>query len=72
LRTPSEFIHVTSYAALRYLPDFKAGWSFGEGQVKSSSNNYLSKPAIVVLVFLAVEAARCRHLAIARIDAVLI
>ena len=31
-RQPSEFIQVTCYAALRYLADFKAGWSFGEGQ----------------------------------------
>jgi hypothetical protein len=26
------FIQLTCYAALRYLADFKAGWSFGEGQ----------------------------------------
>jgi len=32
---PSEFIHVTCYAALRYLADFRAGWSFDEGQVPS-------------------------------------
>ena len=28
----SEFIQVTCYAALRYVADFKAGWSFGEGR----------------------------------------
>ena len=27
-----KFIHVTGYAALRYLADFKASWSFGAGQ----------------------------------------
>src|SRR5262249_2411815 len=32
------FIQVTCYAALRYLADFKAGWSFGEGQVSSESH----------------------------------
>jgi hypothetical protein len=32
IRTPSEFIQVTCYAVLRYLADFEAGWSSGEGQ----------------------------------------
>jgi len=32
----SEFIQVTCYAALRYLADFKAGWSCGEGQEHNS------------------------------------
>ena len=29
---------VTCYATLQYLDDFKAGWSFGEGQVCEASS----------------------------------
>ena len=38
VRPQSKFIQVTGYAAWRYLADFKAGWSFGEGQVYNRFN----------------------------------
>jgi len=62
LRTRSEFMHVTCYAALRYLADFKADWRFGEGQLSLQTHrtNLEPLPATSTTSLADLETLRCR------------